>query len=131
MIALKYALFALVAILCNLAVQRLSLGLYGGPLALYLAMGAGTGAGLVTKYLLDKNQIFYHASQTARQETATFFLYAFTGIFTTLWFWGLELAFHHLWGVPAAKYVGGALGLGTGYLGKYFLDKKWVFTERT
>lgn len=130
MIALKYVLFALVATVCNLATQRLSLWAYTGPFSLYAAMGAGTGAGLVIKYLLDKKLIFYHRPMNRREETYTFFLYTFTGVFTTLWFWGVELAFHYLWNAPSAKYVGGALGLAMGYVAKYFLDKKLVFTER-
>ncbi|MBT6482597.1 MAG: GtrA family protein, partial [Gammaproteobacteria bacterium] len=53
-IALKYTLFAVLATLLNLLAQEAVARIYDGAFALYLAMGCGTGAGLVCKYLLDK-----------------------------------------------------------------------------
>ena len=57
-IAPKYTLFALLATLLNLLAQEAVARIYDGAFALYLAMGCGTGMGLVSKYLLDKKYIF-------------------------------------------------------------------------
>lgn|GEM_PF-6826152 len=48
-LVLRYALFALLATGVNVAAQHLSLGVYAGRYGLGLAIGAGTGAGLVTR----------------------------------------------------------------------------------
>lgn len=68
MLIARYVVFAMIAMLANLAVQRAVLALPSphAPLAYPLALGAGTLAGLVIKYLLDKRWIFYDFSQGVR-----------------------------------------------------------------
>jgi len=52
------------------------------------------------------------------------------GVFTTVIFWGFEIGFNYIFTNPQAKYVGAIVGLSIGYIIKYFLDKKFVFTEK-
>lgn len=122
-----YTVFAVISTLINLLAQYISFALYSGFLNLYLAMAAGTLAGLVTKYILDKKFIFYHTCETKKEDAQKFFLYSLMGVFTTLIFWGFEIVFDALFGGEAAKYIGAVIGLAIGYIVKYNLDKRFVF----
>ncbi len=130
MIAFKYTIFALISTIFNLLFQYLSFGAYDGFGSLYVAMFFGTLAGLVVKYILDKKFIFYHAPIDKRDDAKKFLLYSLMGVFTTIIFWGTEIAFDSLSGNPNAKYLGAVIGLSIGYLIKYFLDKKYVFIHK-
>ena len=57
-VALRYAAFALVATMANLAMQRLVLSFGSGGRYFLAAMVMGTLVGLVIKYVLDKRWIF-------------------------------------------------------------------------
>lgn len=131
MIAIKYTTFAVVATLLNLFFQYISLLVYSGPLSLYIAMAAGTLAGLVAKYILDKKFIFYHKPESKKSDATKFFLYSLTGVFTTFIFWGTEIAFDAILQTETAKYIGAVIGLAIGYIIKYFLDKTYVFREQS
>jgi len=125
--AIRYILFAIVSTLVNLLAQYGSFALYSGFLDLYVAMAVGTLAGLVVKYVLDKKFIFYHEVQSKKEDAQKFFLYSLMGVFTTLIFWGFEIAFDALFTGESAKYIGALIGLAIGYVVKYFLDKRFVF----
>jgi len=129
MIAIKYICFAVVAISLNLFAQYLLFLIYEGEGALYLAILIGTGVGLVAKYILDKKYIFYHQPSNGRKDAQMFLLYSLTGVFTTVLFWGTELLFDYIYASENAKYLGAIIGLSVGYICKYFMDKKYVFTE--
>ena len=131
MIAVKYVLFAVVATLLNLLFQYMSFQLYNGFASLYVAMAAGTGAGLLSKYILDKKYIFYHKPASKKNDAAKFFFYSLTGVFTTFIFWGTEIAFDAMFDVESAKYIGAVVGLAIGYTFKFFLDKTFVFREQS
>lgn len=128
-LALRYLLFAAIAVAANLGSQALVFGVAGGgPLAFAAALVIGTGVGLLVKYVLDARWIFYAAPTRPAEEGKTFLGYAGTGLVTTAIFWGTEIAFH--FGFPAweeARYAGGALGLAVGYVVKYRLDRRFVF----
>lgn len=126
-IAVKYTIFALIATASNLLTQEISMTIYDGRFALYIAIMAGTGVGLVVKYALDKTFIFFYQTRSSAHNAWTFFLYTSTGVFTTVIFWGSELLFNYIWDYQYSKYVGAIIGLGIGYLCKYQLDKKMVF----
>ncbi|TFH39067.1 MAG: GtrA family protein [Chrysiogenales bacterium] len=126
-LALKYALFAGIATLANIGSQYAFLAVCDNPLCLYPAMACGTLAGLMIKYVLDKRFIFYHRTETAREDLFKFVVYSLMGVFTTLIFWGTEILFHHLFVFPQAKYLGAVIGLTVGYVTKYHLDKRFVF----
>jgi len=129
-LALRYALFAGISTLINLLFQWLSFLVYGGTGSLYVAMFAGTLAGLVAKYILDKKWIFYHTPKDKKDDAQKFLLYSLMGVFTTIIFWGTEMAFYYLIPNPNAKYIGAVIGLSIGYIIKYFLDKKYVFIHK-
>jgi len=130
MLALKYSLFAVLSTLVNLLFQYFSFTLYAGWGSLYVAMFVGTLAGLVAKYILDKKWIFYHTPKDKKDDARKFALYALMGVFTTVIFWGTEMAFYYLVPNPNAKYIGAVIGLSIGYIIKYFLDKKFVFIHK-
>jgi putative flippase GtrA len=128
-IAAKYALFAGISTLLNLAAQYLSFGLYAGIGSLYVAMFFGTLAGLLSKYILDKKFIFYHKPTDRMDDTRKFLLYSLMGVFTTIPFFASEMFFNYFFSHEGAKYLGAVIGLTIGYVSKYFLDKNFVFRE--
>jgi len=126
-IGIKYILFATISTLFNLLFQYISFLIYKGAGSLYVAMFVGTLAGLVIKYILDKKFIFYHIVEDKKDDAKKFALYSLMGVFTTIIFWGSEIAFDSFSNDPNAKYLGAIIGLSIGYIIKYFLDKKYVF----
>lgn len=126
-ITIRYISFAVLATIVNLLFQYMSLLAYKGRLDLYLAMFAGTLAGLILKYILDKKYIFFHTPKNKKDDGKKFILYSLMGIFTTVIFWGFEIMFDYLFASNIAKYIGAITGLSIGYVVKYFLDKKYVF----
>lgn len=128
-ILVKYITFAVLSTLLNLLVQYISLVIYDDFLSLYLAMFNGTLSGLVLKYILDKKFIFYHKPKSKKDDGKKFILYSLMGVFTTFIFWGFEISFDFLFESESAKYLGAIIGLGIGYIVKYYLDKKFVFKE--
>jgi len=130
MLVVKYSLFAGISTLVNLLFQYFSFLVYSGFGFMYVAMFFGTLAGLVSKYFLDKKYIFYHSPTDKMDDAKKFTLYSFMGVFTTIIFWGTEVTFHAIFENPNAKYAGAVTGLTIGYIIKYFLDKKYVFTHR-
>jgi len=124
---LWYLLFALIATGVNLAVQYPFFELFSGWWVIYVALLFGTLAGLVTKYWLDKRWIFVYTPKSKQDDLSRFGLYSLMGVFTTIIFWGTEMAFYHLVAFEGSQYIGGALGLAIGYVIKYELDKRFVF----
>ncbi|MEZ2419347.1 GtrA family protein [Luteibacter sp. RCC_6_2] len=124
-----YTLFCLISMGVNIAAQMASVAIYAGPMSLAAAMVMGTGAGLCTKYLLDRTWVFAYSNKDAAHEVRTIALYTAMGIVTTVVFWLTEWLFDHYLG-EAYRYVGAILGLTIGYSTKYFLDKHFVFTQK-
>lgn len=129
--ALRYRCFALVSILVNLATQQPSLAAYSDAYAMAVAVLCGTGAGLVTKYVLDKKYIFGFKPAHAAEDIGTFLLYTGTGVCTTAIFWGFEFGFDYLFNDKTARYSGAVIALTLGYFIKYRLDKHLVFVAGT
>ena len=126
-LVLRYAAFAAVATLANLAAQRAVL-LFEPPVGtLAPAIAAGTLVGLVVKYALDKRSIFFDAERGVRAHGRKFSLYTAMGVVTTAIFWGTETAFWLIWETHAMREVGAVLGLAIGYTVKYELDRRFVF----
>ncbi len=126
---LRYAGFAVVAIIFNLVTQRIVL-LGGSSLSWYVAaVGAGTLVGLVIKYILDKRWIFYDIDTSFRSHSEKFTLYSVTGVITTVIFWGTESVFWFIWQTDTARELGAILGLSTGYVIKFNLDRRFVFND--
>ncbi len=126
-LVIKYAAFAGVAMLANLATQRLVLQgtQTGGHFA--LAVGAGTLVGLLIKYVLDKRWIFYDVETGAKNHSRKFTLYVAMGLVTTGIFWGTETAFWLIWQTDRLRELGALVGLSIGYFIKYTLDRRFVF----
>lgn len=128
-----YAAFAVLATAANLAAQGAAGDLLGAPpggvgAAYWLALAFGTGVGLVVKYALDKRWIFRDRATGLKAHGRRFGLYTVMGLATTAVFWGVQTAFVLIWRSEAALMLGGALGLAIGYVVKYRLDKRFVFT---
>ena len=98
------------------------------PAALSAAIAVGTVTGLALKYLLDKRWIFDDRSRGAKAHARRFTLYAAMGLATTAIFWGAEAGAWALWGTDFARESGAAIGLVIGYMVKYRLDRRFVFT---
>ena len=126
---LRYALFAVAAVLVNLATQRLVLALpWPAPgLGLAMAIAAGTLTGLVVKYLLDKRWIFFDMDTGVAAHGRKFALYTAMGVVTTAIFWGAETLFWLVWRTDPMRELGAVLGLTVGYVTKYRLDRRFVF----
>lgn len=129
-LTLRYGGFAAIATLANLGMQRLVLAFGEGAALFTLAMIAGTGVGLVVKYLLDKRWIFYDRTSGAVARGRQFGLYTAMGLVTTAIFWATETGFWLVWQTHAAREAGAVLGLAVGYAVKYALDRRFVFTMR-
>lgn len=128
-LTLRYAGFAAVATIANLGAQRIVLAWGDGAALFALAVAAGTGVGLVVKYILDKRWIFYDLSTGIRAHSTKFALYTTMGLVTTAIFWGTETAFWLIWGTDLMREVGAVLGLSVGYVTKYLLDRRYVFAD--
>ncbi len=123
----RYAIFAVIAIVSNLATQRAVFSIIEGPYVIVAALILGTAVGLVIKYVLDKKWIFGDPSSGVAAHSRKFGLYTLMGVATTLIFWGTETAFWLIWQNEAMRELGAVLGLGVGYITKYQLDKRFVF----
>lgn len=130
MLILRYAAFAVIATIANLATQRfvLQFGETGSHFA--WAVGSGTIVGLVIKYVLDKRWIFYDLDIGVRNHGRKFALYTTMGLVTTAIFWGTETAFWLIGQTDMMRELGAILGLSVGYVVKYKLDQRFVFTDR-
>lgn len=125
----RYVIFAILAILVNLIVQRLVLWFGDGSIIFALALATGTAMGLFVKYFLDKHWIFEDLSASAIEDAKKFSLYTIMGIFTTFIFWGTETVFWLTWKTDMMREIGAIIGLTIGYFVKYHLDKRYVFPK--
>lgn len=134
-IALLYGAFSVLAIALNIGAQDVvlrvwrGLGWEEGAVMVLLSIVAGTGVGLVSKYVLDKRYIFRFRAQSAAHDGQVFALYTAMGLLTTAVFWGFEYGFWLIFGTTAMRYTGGVIGLVIGYWCKYHLDKRFVFGD--
>jgi putative flippase GtrA len=129
-LVLRYAVFAVIATVANIAVQRAVLHLDNTDAYFAAAVGAGTIVGLVVKYVLDKRWIFRDMESGVRKHSQKFSLYAATGIATTAIFWGTETAFWLIWRTDLMRELGAIVGLSIGYVVKYNLDRRFVFNDQ-
>jgi putative flippase GtrA len=126
---LRYALFAAIATVANLGTQRLVMRLGEQTLVFMAAVFLGTLVGLVIKYVLDKRWIFFDTGTGLKQHGQKFGLYTAMGLITTAIFWGAESAFWFIWHTEQMRELGAVLGLAVGYVVKYWLDRRFVFTD--
>ena len=129
-LVLRYALFAVIATAANLATQRAILQFGDSAIYFAAAVGAGTIIGLAIKYVLDKRWIFYDVATGIKSHSRKFTLYTAMGIVTTAIFWGTETAFWLIGQTNMMRELGAVIGLSIGYVVKYNLDRRFVFTDR-
>lgn len=128
-LVLRYTAFAVIATIANLGIQRLVLTQGDDGMTFALAVGAGTLVGLVIKYTLDKRWIFYDLDTGVKAHGQKFSLYTAMGLITTAIFWGAETAFWLIWRTDVMRELGAIIGLNIGYVVKYNLDRRFVFTD--
>ncbi len=120
----RYTAFAVIATLANLGAQRAVLAVDASATGFAAAVLTGTGVGLVVKYLLDKRWIFDDRSTGLAAHGRRFGLYTGMGLATTAIFWGIETTFWVIWRTDLMREVGAVIG----YVVKYHLDRRYVFT---
>ncbi len=125
---LRYSLFAVLATLSNLGAQRFVFGIAGDG-ALIPAILVGTAVGLILKYILDKRWIFYDLGTGVAAHGRKFTAYTAMGLVTTAIFWGMETGFWLFWRTDIMRELGAVLGLAIGYVVKFHLDRRFVFTD--
>ena len=128
-LVLRYAAFAVIATVANIATQRLVMQGDASAERFALAIAAGTGVGLAVKYALDKRWIFHDTESSLKAHGRKFTLYTLMGLVTTAIFWGSETLFWAVWQTDAMRELGAVLGLAVGYVVKYNLDRRYVFTS--
>lgn len=128
-IFIRYVAFAVLAMIANLAVQRMVMANGDSKTVFVLAVVAGTLVGLALKFQLDKKWVFCDLSRGVKSHGRKFTLYATTGTATTAIFWGAETAFWQIWQTEAMRELGAIIGLSIGYILKYRLDRRFVFTN--
>ena len=124
----KYFVFAVIAIACNLVVQRAVFFVDLGGHTFLLALSTGTCVGLVVKYWLDARWIFI-LQREHRTDVRRFVRYGFTGVITTLIFWGSETVAWVMSQDHTIRELAAIAGLAIGYLLKYQLDSRFVFAN--
>lgn len=126
---LRYTAFAVIATVANLGIQRLVLTQGDDGITFALAVGTGTLVGLVIKYTLDKRWIFYDLNTSLKAHGQKFSLYTAMGLITTAIFWSAETVFWLIWRTDVMRELGAIIGLSLGYVVKYNLDRRFVFTD--
>ena len=116
-----YFLFALISSFINIIGQHIFLNYYEN---LFLAVIAGSAAGLVFKYILDSSIVFDGNKQISLE---TFLRYAFIGACITQIIWIVEVIFLNIYGTVFMRDVGALLGIALAYYIKYEMDKRFVF----
>jgi hypothetical protein len=142
-----YILFAFISTLLNIGIQKITEmtvkwlhpAFYGTAvlsgsnitLGLLIQMCTATVLAFIFKYLADKLLIF--RDKTAYISGAHFkqiVLYGSFAVLTTVIFWGTELIFKNFLPFKDSEYIGAFLGLLIGYSLKFFLDRKYVFSQK-
>ncbi|MEM9602299.1 MAG: GtrA family protein [Pseudomonadota bacterium] len=127
-ILVRYTVFAALASACNLLAQNAVLAVDTTPAWFTTALVVGTATGLLIKYALDARWVFQVVERTPQHHAGRFSLYSLTGVFTTLIFWATESVFWFGTHDHAMRELGAIIGLSIGYVVKYQLDKRWVFS---
>lgn len=123
-----YICIAFFTTIANLLVQSIVISAGSGKYIIEISVLAGTAIGLPLKYILDKRYIFKFKAASLLHDGRIFSFYCFVGFITTVLFWATEFGFEWLFKTDLMRYVGGGIGLSIGYIAKYFLDAKFVFS---
>ena len=85
------------------------------------------GITYVIKFFLDKYLVFKKTSLKIKETSQEFFKYFGFAILTTIENIGIQFIFTNIFKAPLE--VGFLIALSIGYITKFFLDKKYVFTK--
>ena len=130
-IAMKEALILATPSFAN---NKITVGKISFEYWFILALGFGTVAGFIFKFIVDKFVVFEeklteNAKAELEKTTRQLILYFSFAIFTTMIFWGFEFSFKIL--LPGDWYlIGGLIGLIIGYTVKFLVDNSFVFRSR-
>ncbi len=144
-----YFIFAACMILLNYIIQKLNelvispyiCSVFGGNdfiQALYCStslvdmpelIGSIVAVGItyVIKFFLDKYLVFKKTSLKVKETSQEFFKYFGFAILTTIENIGIQFIFTNIFSAPLE--VGFLIALSIGYITKFFLDRKYVFTK--
>lgn len=125
----KYLLFAVLATVANLLTQEFTIQIFGST-AIASSILLGTIVGFISKYVCDKFWVFDDKFVDEKSEIRKIAFYGGFSVITTLIFWSVEVGFYTIFQSNIAKYIGAVLGLAIGYVLKFLLDRRYVFTER-
>jgi putative flippase GtrA len=129
-VALRYAAFAVIATVVQVAARRAVLQFSDTGVYFAAAVRAGTIAGLVVKYLLDRRCIFCDAETGVKDLRRKFFVHTTMGFVTTPIFWLREIASWLIWRANLVRELNAKIGLSIGDVGKRNLDQRFLFTDR-
>ena len=122
-----YVSFAICAVLLNLGMQRIVIE-WLPFLSMWFAILAGTVAGLLLKYALDRRWIFVGCA-SANPNHREFLRYLVTGTLTTFIFWSCEWIAWAMTQDHQLRELGAVVGLSIGYYLKFRLDRRFVFYQ--
>lgn len=123
----------LISVNASFSDKNLFFGKIGFPYWFILALGLGTVAGFIFKFIVDKFIVFEEklkgdTKNELEKTTRQLILYFTFAIFTTMIFWGFEIFFKIF--LEGDWYlIGGLIGLIIGYTVKFLLDRTFVFTS--
>lgn len=126
----RYVVAAVVSVAANLLSQEVTVRVSPAS-PLMVSIFVGTLVGFFIKYMIDKIWTFRERYTTPLGEAQRITLSGLFSVLTTLIFWAFELGFYAIWQTDFAKYTGAVLGLGLGYVLKFWLDRRHVFREST
>lgn len=126
----RYVVAAVVSVIANLLSQEATV--QASPASpLMVSIVVGTLVGFAIKYVIDKVWTFRERYTTPLGEAQRVTVSGLFSVLTTFIFWGFELGFYAIWQTDFAKYTGAVIGLGIGYVLKFYLDRRHVFREST
>ena len=84
------------------------------------------GVTVVVKFLLDKFIVFKTVKKV-KETSREFTIYVIFSILATVWNFGCQFILYQIFGVPWL--ISAIIALGTGYLMRFFLDRKYTFKK--
>ncbi|MFX1274644.1 MAG: GtrA family protein [Promethearchaeota archaeon] len=84
------------------------------------------GVTVIVKFLLDKLLVF-KTMKKVKETSREFTIYLFFSILASLWNIGCQFILYQIIGIPWI--ISAIIGLGTGYLFRFFLDRKYTFKK--
>ncbi len=144
-----YFIFAACMILLNYIIQKINelaispfiCSVFGGndfiqalycsttPINMPELIGSIVAVGItyIIKFFLDKYLVFKKTSLKIKETSQEFFKYFGFAILTTIENIGVQFIFTNVFNTPLE--VGFLIALSIGYITKFFLDRKYVFTK--